>query len=632
MNTYFSRLRLESIYNFSLNNIFRNICLISIILLASSIATNICSASEAIKINCANNGCGDYNDNALVKCCKYENLQSDEFVYDNVVSSSYLRNYVKETTYSLNVQKFIVINSNISKIPKNLFQNINELAYLDVVNSGVKNVFVTDFFGANKLTHLNLTKNTIESLEPKLFVHAQSLQVLDLSFNNLANISEYAFDHLDKLNTLILSKNKLVTFDINQRFIDLEVFSIDDNLLTLMGQTIFQNSTKLRDINLRNNSLRIENLVLPINTTLQTFDISNNLASITISSKKISIKNTTTSAYLVHRTVEILDASHNQISSIQFESNTHLRTLLLGNNNLTSTENVTYLHNLQQLDLSFNTIKDFGISSFSDMNDLRVLDLQSSGLTFLDFGTFSQQTQLTFLDISDNNLRKIDFDMLMFMSSLSVLHIDGNLFTNIDVSDIKSILPNLTTISISRNLFNCHDLISIIKTLSALRIDLHISDDSVVKKTSNVRGIKCFGDSRSDLLNAKEIDSIELSSNFSSDLHFREQTIVSNDEKEIRELKRTFELLKNQFEKLSIEQKQNLSALNEKFISSSSNQNLLIHGNESDSFQFAFTFLLIIVILFAFGLSIFLYCKYRSNRRWYTASKQNCTSADQTLV
>ncbi|KAG4065931.1 hypothetical protein HA402_008927 [Bradysia odoriphaga] len=583
-------------------------------------STCICSASETTTINCSNNGCGAYNKDTSVKCCKYEDLQSDEFVYDNIVSNSYSRSYGTISTYSLNVQKFVVINSNISKIPKNLFQNIEQLKYLDVVNSGVRNIFVTDFYGANELTHLNLTKNAIETLEPKLFVHAQNLLVLDLSFNDITNLSEYAFDHLDKLNTLILSNNKLITFDINQRFTELEVFSIKENSLAVMGQTIFQNSSKLRDVNLRNNNLRINYLVLPSDATLESFDISNNFASISISSKNISITNTTTSVYFVHRSVEVLDASYNQISNIQFESNVSLTTLNLTNNNLTSVESLTHLHNLKQLDLSFNTIKDFGISSFSEMNDLRVLNLQKSGLTSLDFGTFSQQTQLTFLDISDNNLKKIDFDMLMFMSSLSVLYIDGNQFTNIDVSDIKSILPNLTTISISRNLFDCRDLISIMKILSSLRISLHIDDDSVVKKSSNVRGIKCFGDS-SDALNENIIKSVKLSS----------EQIHDPNEKELHEFNRTFELLKNQFEKLSIELKRNLSALNEKVISSS-NQNLLIHDNESDSFQFAFAFLLIIVILFAIGLSIFLYCKLRTKRRWYTASKQNGTSADQTLV
>lgn len=597
-------------------------------ILACVLLTCICTALETTTINCSNNQCGDYNKDSSVKCCKYENLQSDDFVYENVQTKVKYNYHVQTLTFSLDVQKFIVIDSNITKIPKNLFQNIKELIYVDVVNSGVRNISVTDFLGAKQLTHLNLSRNAIETLEPKLFVHVPSLLVLDLSFNGITNISDYTFDHLDKLTTLILSNNKLVRFEINQRFADLEVFSIEENFLTFIGQTIFQNSKKLRQVNLRNNELRIDRLDLPDDVTLATFDISNNLASISISSKKVSIRNTTTSSYSVHKSVEVLDASYNQISNIQFESNVNLKTLNLTNNNLTSAANVTHLHTLQQLDLSFNTIRDFGIASFSEMNDLRVLDLQRSGLTFLDFGTFSQQTQLTFLDISDNNLTKIDFNMLLFMPTLSALHIDGNQLTSINVTDIRNILPNLTTISISRNLFPCHDLIAIMKTLSSVKIQLHIGDDGVVKDSSNVRGVKCFGDSSHALTG----NAVGLSSNFTSDSHFHEQTNDLN-AKELRELKQSFALLKNQFDKLSIEYQQNLSAINEKLISPSADRNLLIHGNnESDSFQFAFAFLLIIVILFAFGLSIFFYCKLRTKRRWYTATKKNCTSADQTLV
>lgn len=570
-----------------------------------------------------------------MKCCKYEFLKSDEFIYSSLrppqpvrVNYGHIYGYaVNETPsgYSLDIQHFIIANSIITKIPANLFRNLNELLRLDILNSSVKTISVTDFFGANQLTHLNLTKNGIQSLEPKLFVHVPNLLILDLSHNDLTNVSEYAFDHLDKLNTLILSHNKLMKFETNQRFTNLKLFSINDNLLNVIAPTLFQHSVQLRDVNLKNNNLHIDHLILPSNVTLDNFDISNNLlASISISTKQISIRSTNTSSYLVHRNVNVLDASNNQISSVAFESSAQLTNINLSNNRLTSMINVTHSNNLQQLDLSYNSIKDFAISSFSEMNDLHVLNLKKSGLTSLDFGIFSQQTKLISLDISDNNLKEIDFDMFLFMSSLSVLYIDGNELTNVDVSDLKNILPNLTTISISRNLFQCHDLISVMKTLNSLRINFYTAGDdddddgNVVKNTTNVRGIKCFSNA-----NGKRTAFVELSNNFTSQTN-----------NELLELKHSLETLKNQFEKRFHEQFENLSSLNEKFISFS-NRNSSIHGNiEADPFQFAFTFLLMLLILLVFGFSIFLYCKFRATRRWYTAAKQNSISgaADQTLV
>lgn len=571
----------------------------------------------------------------VARCCKYENLISGEFVYNNFVLQTSNRYY-----NSLDVQQFIIANSDITKIPNNLFQNMKVLEYLDVVYSGVKNINVDDFLGAGKLIHLNLTKNSIKSLEPKLFVYAQNLLILDLSFNDITNISEYTFDHLYKLNTLILSNNKLIAFETQQKFIDLEVFQINNNSLKEIGREIFQNSTKLREINLRNNNLNIHRLLLPSMVILDTFDISNNLASISISSKRISIQNTSTSTYLVHRNCEILDASNNQILNIEFESNIHLTEINLSNNNLTSIRNITHLNNLQQLDLSFNSIKDFAISSFSEMNDLHVLNLKKSGLKSLDFGTFTQQTNLISLDISDNNLKKINFDMLLFLSSLSVLYIDGNELTNIDVSDIKNILPNITTISISRNLFRCHDLISIVKTLNSYQINLNTINENVVKNTTNIRGISCFSESNSiKLLIQKGTDIVELlSTNSTSNLHFDEQISNLNDkinllfnksEKEILELKESLQSLKIQFEKRFNEQNQNVSSVHHKYVSASNTS----HDAGSDSFQFASTFLIIILILFLFGIGLFLYIKFSSSRRrWYTAGKESSTSADQTLV
>lgn len=181
-------------------------------------------------------------------CCKYENLQTNQFVYNMADNSS-------------DVEQFIIMDSNISSIPSELFINIKNLQHLTVMNSGVRNISVRDFFGADKLLHLNLTKNAIQTLEPKLFVHAGSLLVLDLSFNDLTTLSEYAFDHLDMLQVLILSHNHVKTFEVNQPFDSLETFSIEDNALTQINQATFRNSVKIREINLKNNNLRLDQLI-----------------------------------------------------------------------------------------------------------------------------------------------------------------------------------------------------------------------------------------------------------------------------------------------------------------------------------------------------------------------------------
>lgn len=593
---------------------------------------------EATVINCNNNACDDNDLVPEMKCCRYEDLLSDEFDYHNISTITHPSRYVTTVTHSLDIQQFIITNSNISKIPRNLFQNIIDLKYLDVVQSGVRNIFVTDFFGANKLIHLNLTKNAIKTLEPKLFVHAQNLLTLDLSFNDITSLSEYAFDHLDKLKKLIISNNKLIAFETHQRFNDLEVFHINHNLLNEIGEAIFQNSSKLREINLRNNILHMHHLLLPKDVVLDTFDISNNLASISISSKQVSIQNTSTLTYIVNENVEILDASNNQISNIEFESNTHLTKLNLSNNNLTSVRNITHINNLQQLDLSYNSIKDFAISSFSEMNKLNVLNLKKSGLTSLDFGTFSQQTNLISLDISDNNLKKINFDMLLFMSSLSVLYIDGNQLTNIDVLDIKDILPNLKTISISRNLFKCHDLISIMKTLNSHHINMNMVIENIVKHSSNIRGISCFSDSNGVSVE-KSTKIVEITTESTLDLNLGEQIYelnqkmnnsIKQSQKELINLKNNLQSLKKQLEKSLNEQIQNLSSFHDEYVFSKNDT----HSVGSDSFQLAVTFLVIVLILFLFGIALFLFVKYRASarRRWYTSAKENSASADQTLV
>ncbi len=140
-----------------------------------------------------------------------------------------------------------------------------------------------------------------------------------------------------------------------------------------------------------------------------------------------------------------------------------------------------------------------------------------------------------------------------------------------------------------------------------------------VKSLRNIRGIQCFRNLSEGNSIEMRANIFELKNNFTSDLYLQKE-INDLNQKEMIDLKTSFETMQNQFEKRFIEQIQNLSSLNEKFMFYSTHQNRLIHGNESDSFQFAFKFLLMIVILFAFGLSIFLYCKLRVR------------SADPTLV
>lgn len=335
------------------------------------------------------------------------------------------------------------------------------------------------------------------------------------------------------------------------------------------------------------------------------------MASIYIDSWKISIQRTNSTFYLVHQSVAVLDASYNQISNIQFEINSRLTELNLSNNNLSSMKNITHLHGLQHLDLSFNSIKDFGIFSFLEMNDLHVLNLRKSGSTHVRFGMFSVQEKLIFLDLSDNNLKEINFDKL-FIPMLSVLHIGGNQLTNIDDFSLESNLPNLTAIDISRNHFACKDLVKIVRFLSLLHIDLH--SDDWVKNSSNVAGVNCFEDSHQEK---------QITNNFTSlDLHRQAQNFDSRE---------SFESLKQQFDKRFNELVHNVTDLHEQI----RKQNLLNCNNESDlfdSFRFQLAFLLIVVILFTFGLSLLLYWKICNRRRWYTTVKQNATSADQTLV
>jgi Leucine-rich repeat (LRR) protein len=103
-------------------------------------------------------------------------------------------------------------------------------------------------------------------------------------------------------------------------------------------------------------------------------------------------------------------------------------------------------------------------STFSRLTKLEVLNLKGTNISNIQFGTFSHQHALKVLNISDNFLGQLDFHWFLALDRLEEFYMSGNQLRNIEnLSQIKSVFPNLKKISIYNNDLDCSDLVEILK-------------------------------------------------------------------------------------------------------------------------------------------------------------------------
>lgn len=107
----------------------------------------------------------------------------------------------------------------------------------------------------------------------------------------------------------------------------------------------------------------------------------------------------------------------------------------------------------------------------------------------------SHQKHLQFLDISYNNLGSIDLHVMTNLKNLQSLDMSGNNLTQLlHFESIRKIFPNLVTIGIDQNNFNCTYLAMILKSLNENEIVLK-DPENPMKTSSNIFGIACTNES-----------------------------------------------------------------------------------------------------------------------------------------
>ena len=158
-----------------------------------------------------------------------------------------------------------------------------------------------------------------------------------------------------------------------------------------------------------------------------------------------------------------LNLSHNFISSLghtskkrkhqTFKGPTHLQTLDLSKNVLTSISNHTFsdLQNLVELKLSSNKLSRISSNAFLGLSRLRMLHLDNNQLATLSAAWLVPLRSLRFLYVSENRLSTISAHTFKPLMALRVVDLHNNQLASLDESAFKG-ARSLDTLDLSNNL------------------------------------------------------------------------------------------------------------------------------------------------------------------------------------
>ncbi|XP_040913368.1 toll-like receptor 8 [Toxotes jaculatrix] len=275
------------------------------------------------------------------------------------------------------------------------------------------------FNGYGNIACLNLSGNGFSAaLNGTEFSSLPNLTYLDLSFNKIDLAYDNAFKELQKLQVLDLSHNAHY----------FKAYGITHNL------NFIKNLPALRVLNMSHNAISTLTTKQLHSNSLTELQFTHNYLGTLWKERDGSYVKLFTSL----TNLTILDISKNSIAKIPVKVYKYLprnlTTLRISKNLLTNFDwdTLKYFHQLQKLDLSFNSLSDVtGINSCITQT-------------------------LTFLDLSHNHIFHLDSAFTKGLTSLKTLSLSYNKLTTINQSTFQSRPDNqIQTLFLQKNPFQC---------------------------------------------------------------------------------------------------------------------------------------------------------------------------------
>nr|CAH0111889.1 unnamed protein product [Daphnia galeata] len=279
---------------------------------------------------------------------------------------------------------------------------------LKVTGTEIASIGPLDFAGYSDLLELQLDGNLLTNIENGTFANLSQLVNMSISSNRLASISPDAFRGLVSLRSLRLMKNRFLALsDVVPSLVPLTALrflSLSDNTLSRVDAADF--------IPLRHSSL-------------ETLDLSN-----------CDLKYIGSEAFIPFKKLQRLILSENTMPEdnliylIHTMRESGLKALDLSQLRFAGSPPRTLLEALshtdvEELNLSKNTLPRLSPKIFPLMPHIRDLDLSACGIISIENGTFSLMPLLMRLNLAQNGLEDIP-PAVMILPQLQWLSLSGN--------------------------------------------------------------------------------------------------------------------------------------------------------------------------------------------------------------
>lgn len=409
--------------------------------------------------------------------------------------------------FGMEVLKFT--DSSMPSIPEYIFREMPNLREFDVSFTGLEMLHKIDFIAANHLLFFTSMNNKLSQLVPAVFQNAPNVSVIDLSHNAIEELKANTFAGAERVSRLYFSHNRIKRVHKNAftTLFQLDTIQLDHNELESIDPSLFADCGVLQTIHLNDNRI--------VAIDCKTFATLGYLVKLELSANRLKAFN----ASCLTQTRLDYHIAQNNISRLDlFDTNTFdaasnginelvvpgdviftMRELKLDGNSIANLSAVfSHFGALEHLDLSHNRVGRLNITTFKNLRNLKTLYLRNCSLDHITFGTFSSQKDLVRLDISYNDLKQINFDVFVpYLKHITHLYIDGNNLT--EISGLSSeMFPELKTLGLSNNRFQCSEIIKTIMRFDLNKIELTVDSNETTSDMTHVSGIVCGHNSSAD--------------------------------------------------------------------------------------------------------------------------------------
>lgn len=410
------------------------------------------------------------------------------------------------------IKSVSIDDSHMDNLPAELFDHFKKLENLKATDLELERVQHYDFRSAKNLITLNVSSNHITKLQDYMFDTMPKLETIDMSYNLISSIRRACF-HLTigygytiQVKNFNLSHNRLSDIDIikfdNLKF--LEVLHLDHNHIetidALTSPKFLHDNvllSNLKELYLQQNKIKQFNANIVRNVQMINLD-GNALVSENFNIQKLKqlyISYNEMKGLEISDQLEVLHLCGNDHPiKINFNKNEAMKeikiigTEIRGKDDLINA--INNMKNLTSLELSYENYH-LNDKSLMNLDRLENLTLSFSRLNKLPMNIFKNKSQITHLDLGGNSFESIDLKDFSSLTNLQDLKLKSCQLKKIhNYKDIKTILPNLQTVDLSGNYFQCNHISDVIDEFTKQNItlpeDIHWSNFP-----TSLHGITC---------------------------------------------------------------------------------------------------------------------------------------------